>query len=470
MSKFNSVTKGTKTTNLAGGEAFTESPKLALVSHVLTSFVNDQFYRSAEDGLQELRGMIGKSDSLFVAKLALYARLKFGLRSVSHVLAAEVARTAKGQEWTKNFFDKIIYRPDDMTEILAYYYEHVAKNEPNALRKGFKKAFARFDAYKLGKYRGEGKGVSLVDVANVVHPAHTEAVASLIKGQLKQTETWESQLSSGKDKAQVWSDLLSENKLGYFALLRNLRNILETVPGLIDKVCEVLTNEQLISKSLVMPFRFIAAMDAISEASLPTIETRKILQAINTAVDYSLKNVPAFDGSTLVVVDASGSMTSDHTSAKCPIKIASIFAAALYKSNAADLMLFDDDAKYHNYNPGDSVMGISGRIIREARGGSTNFKAPFDIANKVYDRIIILSDMQGWVGYDAPTRAFADYKKRTGANPKIYSFDLTGHGTLQFPEPQVFCLAGFSEKVFDIMKLLEQDKNALVNAIESVEL
>ena len=40
----------------------------------------------------------------------------------------------------------------------------------------------------------------------------------------------------------------------------------------------------------------------------------------------------------------------------------------------------------------------------------------------------------------------------------------------QFPENNVYCLAGFSDKIFDIMKLLESDKKALVKKIEEVEL
>jgi hypothetical protein len=52
----------------------------------------------------------------------------------------------------------------------------------------------------------------------------------------------------------------------------------------------------------------------------------------------------------------------------------------------------------------------------------------------------------------------------------VYSWDLTGHGTSQFPEKKIFCLAGFSDKVFNTMALLEQDRGALIKEIEAVEL
>ena len=197
MSRFNHATKSTKTVNRAGGEAFEMSPKLALVTHVLTSMVKDQFYRSADEGISELQELIAKNDPLFVAKTALYARREYGLRSVSHIIASEIAKSVKGVQWTKSFFDKIVYRPDDMTEILSLYWADF-KNEPNALRKGFKEAFKRFDAYQLAKYRGEGKEVSLVDVVNVVHPLHTEALAKLVKGELKNEKTWEAKISATK--------------------------------------------------------------------------------------------------------------------------------------------------------------------------------------------------------------------------------------------------------------------------------
>jgi hypothetical protein len=76
--------------------------------------------------------------------------------------------------------------------------------------------------------------------------------------------------------------------------------------------------------------------------------------------------------------------------------------------------------------------------------------------------------MQGWIGYDNPTGSFENYKKRTNCNPIVYSFDLQGYGSLQFPQRNVYCLAGFSEKIFDVMKYLESDKNALINEITKI--
>jgi hypothetical protein len=109
-------------------------------------------------------------------------------------------------------------------------------------------------------------------------------------------------------------------------------------------------------------------------------------------------------------------------------------------------------------------------LVQNARAAGTNFHAIFTVVRERYDRIVILSDMQGWMQGGAPTTSFAEYRRRYGANPFVYSFDLQGYGSLQFPEQNVFAIAGFSDKVFDIMQLLETDRLALIRQIEAVEL
>ena len=477
MSRFNISTASTRTENLAGGQAFAETPKLEFVSILLTSFVKDQFYKSEDEGLKRVTDLLKEIDPLFAAKTAIYARTKYGMRSISHVVAGEIARLVKGKEWTKRFFSRIIYRPDDMSEILSYYYAKNGKGkEPNSLKKGFAKALAQLNEYELGKYKGEGKTVSMIDLVNLCHPAHTEAISKLIKGTLTPPKTWEVKMTQAGQKAKtdeekeelkkdVWKNLISEKKIGYFALLRNLRNMLEQAPEAVPGALEMLVDEKLIKNSLVLPFRFATAIKEIEQLSgTDTKLNRDTLMALNKAVEISLSNVPKFDGSTLVVLDTSGSMEGK------PVEIGALFSVVLVKSNNADFMYFSDDAAYVNLNPMDSVLTLTKKIQNDCESGGTNFQAIFNTANKPYNRIVILSDMMGWIGYDAPTHELAEYKKRTGANPKIYSFDLAGYGTLQLPQENIFCLAGFSEKTFDVIKMLEQDKNALIAEIERIEI
>lgn len=477
MSRFN---KTVKTVNLAGGEAHTQSPELELVSLLLTSFANESYYRSAKDTFTRLKELIKVCDKKFVAQAAVYARTKIGMRSITHVVASELGKYISGEKWAKDFYTAIVYRPDDMMEIASYHSEQKGKIS-NAMKKGFAKAFDKFDRYALAKYRGEGKGFKLVDMVNLVHPKPVEknedALNALVAGELKSFGTWETELTlAGQTatseeekigfKREVWVKLIKEKKLGYFALLRNLRNIIEQAPEVIDEALAALVNETSIKRSLVLPFRFLTAFDEIQKMS-PSSAVRKTLLAINTAVDIAVNNVPKFDGETLVVLDVSGSMRTVSIGNKSPHVIGALFSAVLIKSNNCDFMMFADDAEYRNINSADSTMTIA-NSIRFSSGG-TDFHNIFRTANKKYDRIIILSDMQGWVGYYSPAKEFSAYKSKYDANPFVYSFDLQNYGTMQFPENKVLALAGFSEKVFDVMALLEKDKKALVNEIKKVE-
>lgn len=450
--KYN-IKSTSKSENLAGGLSYSESPKLAFVSLVLTSFLKDKYYSSENDQVNSIKQFIDKLDPKFVAKTALYARNEFGMRSVSHLIGGEIAKRVKGATWTRSFFDQLVRRPDDILETLAYYFS-TEKKLSNPLRDGFARALERQNEYRLAKYKGEGKSVKMVDAVNLCHPKSTPAIDKLMTGKLKSFDTWESGTS--------WKELIDNKKIGYFALLRNLRNIIEKSPESLVGALELLVDENLIKKSLVLPFRFLTAIKQIQEIN--TDGVRPILIALSKAVDISLSNVPKYDGKTLVVLDTSGSMNGD------PIQIGALFATAMYKSNDADFVSFSDDARYQSFNALDSTLTIVNQIIQSSRSGGTNFHAIFDVLNRKYDRIFIFSDMQGWVGHDTPQSDFLKYCKEYECSPKIYSFDLAGHGSLQFPQNDIFAIAGFSEKTFDIIKLFETDKNSLINKIKEIEL
>ena len=463
-----------QTTNLAGGDAFVQTSKLELAALLLTSTLGDQYYRAADVTATRLKQLLTEiGDKKFAAKAALYARKEAGMRSVTHLVASELAHTVKGEAWTAKFYDRIVHRPDDALEILACYLATHGRPIPNALKKGLGAALARFDEYQLAKYRKTRAEITLVDVVNLVHPPHTEALRKLVNGALAPAETWETKLTQAGAAAEsdselaelkkdVWAKLLTSRKIGYFALLRNLRNILATAPELTDAAIEMLTDKRLIAKSLVMPFRFTTALEALQSSGLPNAS--HVLAALSEAVDASLANVPRFDGKTLIALDGSGSMQGR------PIKIGALFTATLAKANDADVMLFSDDARYVSINTRDTTLTVAAWLERQCAAAGTNFHAVFQRAKRAYDRVIILSDMQGWVGQHAPVASFDAWAKKYDAAPKVFSFDLAGYGTLQFPQRDVFCLAGFSDKTLDTLKHLDTDQAAFLRQIEAIEL
>jgi hypothetical protein len=278
------------------------------------------------------------------------------MRSISHVVAGELAVRVKDSKWMRPFVRDVIVRVDDMLEILAYYEGKYGRRPvPNALKRGMRDAFAKFDGYQLANYRGEGSAVKLVDVVNLVHPAPTDlnrvALDQLVAGKLRSTDTWESRLSNAgqvddpevsraERKAEAWAGLVQSRKIGYMALVRNLRNILEDAPQVVGQAADMLAQPELVRRSRLLPFRLLTARDELEKRQEdrragksgnsfwsrlvrafkgapepvapepdPLVDpVDLLLEALNRAADLALANVPDLEGRTLVVVDGSGSM------------------------------------------------------------------------------------------------------------------------------------------------------------------
>lgn len=503
MARYNRKTPGTRTVNLAGGEAFKVTPELEFAALCLTTFLKDQFYRDAAQTHRQMLGLMERiRDKKFIAQTGIFARNEFGMRSVTHVIAGELPNLVKNEGWVKHAINKIVKRTDDITEIMAYWFHKNGTHKgagvpvPNSLKRGLSMSFDKFDGYQLAKYRAAGKEVSLVDVVNLVRPRPTEknadALQALVTDDLRSASTWEAKISAAgqgtkdvvevaKRKAEAWESLVLSGKIGYFALLRNLRNIAEQADKkVLDAALGLLVDPKRIKGSLVLPFRYLTAYYTLMEAGVPA----KVLGAVSDAVNIALGNVPKFEGDTLVIVDRSGSMGGGvqrldgrgywagrgNSVGSDPWDIAAMFAAALARTNEADVLLFSSDGQYVSINPRSDVFGIIESLERYRDGSGTDFRRMINKINKPYDRIVILSDEQGWVDYKAPTKELAAYKAKYNCNPAIYSFDLQGYGTLMFPERSVYTLAGWSDKVFDIMKMFGEDPNALINTIKRVQL
>ena len=164
MSRFNTTKPINITTNKAGGAAIKQSDELALASLLLSSFLKNQYYRSGNQSQKEIIELVAKVDPEFAAQAAIYARNEFGMRSVSHVVAGELKDRVKGLDWAKRFYDKVVFRPDDVTEILSY----VNAKPSHAMANGLRTALERFDQYQIGKYKGANKGIKLIDAVNIV--------------------------------------------------------------------------------------------------------------------------------------------------------------------------------------------------------------------------------------------------------------------------------------------------------------
>lgn len=471
MSKFN-PTPTIRTTNKCGHPAYAMQDKLKLVTQVLTSFFNEsKFYGDNSDEMQETIKRVIASDPEFVANLAVYARREFNMRSVAHVLVAHLAHEVAGKPYTRKAVKAISLRGDDVTEIMACYLSTFGKPIPNSLKKGISDAIIGFDAYTLAKYKGEGKAVKMRDLLRICRPtprnqAQSDMWKRLLDGTLEIPYTWETQLSAHGNNRETWESLIESGKVGYMALLRNLRNIIKADPRNIDKVYALLENPEAVKRSKQLPFRFLAAYKEVKD-----IAGSRVLDVLENAIDASIANLPKLPGTTVIAVDTSGSMAgpvSYKSSTRC-YEIAMLLGMVANRiCENAHFFTFDTSIRKEAKS---SRAGILSTVCGSCAGGGTDMTLPFQemIAKRIVaDRIIILSDNMNnsHYGQKMTQKCADDYRHAVNENLWVHAIDLVGYGTQQFHGGKTNIVAGWSEKVLDFILLAEQGAGSLEKTIQ----
>ncbi len=493
MARFNTIASVPTVENLAGGNVFPISPRREFVFLVLTSLMQDTFYEKADVRMARLRELIPLVGRRFAAQTAMYARHELGLRSVSHVIAALLPSVTENSlsYGGSDFFRQVVRRPDDMTEIMAAF-EMFNKSSagdklklPWALRRGFAAAFNKFDEYQLAKYRGEGKAWTLLDVMRLVHAKPTEAnadaLAKLAAGELRSTSTWEARLSAGEDKALVWRELVEGGQLGMMALLRNLRNMAEQCEeSTWLAALEQLSNAERVRASLIMPFRFLTASKVIEFSRMAAARKAGALEALSAALEHSLANVPELGGRTLVAVDISGSMSQPLAamSRATAVDVASLFGAVMAKNMRAELMAFASNAGFVRFSSADSLPTIAECIKTGSGAGIKGWGtcAPAILekllrGKHAFDRVVIISDMQTWQHSDFGNGDFQPlwhrYRRRIAPTARLFTIDICGYGHSLVPEHNVAAVAGWSDRIFTFMSMLDKEPKSIERTIEA---
>lgn len=289
-----------KSTDITHGGAVTRTgnPEQVLRRSVMSCLLwEDQFYEDGvaiADRITETAKLVS-TDTL--KALAVEARTKFNLRHVPLMLLLELVR--RGGSGVADAVSDTIGRADEMAELLALYWKDGRKPIPKQMRLGLAKAFGKFDEYQLAKYDGDG-AVKLRDVMFMCHPKPADDARAALYERVAQRklvvpDTWEVQLSGGADKKATFERLIAEGRLGYMALLRNLRGM--TGEG-VDR--KLITRAILARKGAekVFPFRFLSAAKAA-----PGFES-----VLDQAMLDGLAQERKLPGTTVIVVDVSGSM------------------------------------------------------------------------------------------------------------------------------------------------------------------
>ena len=365
MAKFNEkkMTKQPTERNFMCEMAFKMEDKEELISTVMTTFLQGEYYEKEATKIARIQELLKKVDPLFAAKLAIYARNEGNLRSVTHFVAAEIAKYVSGTDWGKRFYNRIVVRPDDMSEIVSAYAHINGMSQkdiskiPNAMKGGFKTALEKLDAYQLDKYKMKNRSVSMIDLIRLFHPKgnqkNAEAFKRLVNGEsleglyetkiLEKEMTKAGQLTKGvtedekkEAKHEAIAEILDNVKgMPIMNLIRNLRNIILYAPDKVEDACAQLRIKDKILNSRLLPFRFATAYAEIEKMTWgkPNTDTaiafesdkaegeltkaqfdslkRSVLDALEDAIQYSVENIPELEGNVAILVDHSGSCRGD---------------------------------------------------------------------------------------------------------------------------------------------------------------
>ena len=425
--------------------------------------------------------------------------------------------------YVRRLVGEVLQRPDEPAEFLAYWKHAFGATGPlrvpTAVKRGIADAMRRMGNEKnFLKYDSSSRAFRWGDLLNLVHPKPRDAHQSALfrvaldsrygnphspsaelpmlmareeltalpvekrREVLRNPEgaellraagmTWEAVAGwlQGPMDAEAWECVLPN--MPYMARLRNLRNFDEA--GIsretADHVARFIADPLQVERSRQLPYRFLSAYLAT--------DSDQWRQPLCDALDHSTRNIPAFGGRTLVLVDMSGSMLNAMSSKSqmTRLQAAALFGVALAKRGEdVDLHGFANGSFRHDVPPGSSVLRQCESLMRRVgeRGHGTEIVRAVNETYRQHDRVVLLSDEQTFDESGTTRKGGSLYPWASGARPvppkpieevvpahvPFYAFNLGGYGTTVVNvgnRPNRHQLGGLSDATFKMVPLLER--------------
>lgn len=343
----------------------------------------DQFYEDGKSIADRIKDLVAVLPLEASAAIAIEARDVHRLRHVPLLIVREMAR--RGGSIVGRTLTHVIQRADELSEFLAIYWADGRRPLSSQVKIGLANAFRKFNAYQLAKYRGDDKAVKLRDVLFLTHAKPEDSKQEvtwkqLVERRLETPDTWEANLSGGADKRYTFERLLREKKLGYLALLRNLRNM--DAAGVDGRLVE----DAIMARSgaeYVLPFRYVAAARAAPRWA----------NAINSALMIAVADLPAFRGTTAVLVDVSPSMNV-AVSSRSDLTRMDAAAAVAGLCRGEQLRVFSFSNDFVEVPAFGGLAGIDAIIRSQPHNGTRLHEAISRAIGMGFERIIVMTDEQ----------------------------------------------------------------------------
>ena len=468
MSKFNrNEVKYNDNITYEGGNGYEKNPVQDWLNFLMSANLENRFYESAGEQVERfvaLTNRIGKEyGPEFVGKCAHFARNEIGMRSIVTLTAAILNEQIFPTK--RSFFGSILSRPDDVAELFAAI-DQLGGKRSNAVVRGAKDYLNTLNDYQIGKYKMNSKDYNMYDLINITH-ANSGAINRYKNGILETPDTWETKVSaadSQEERNQEWKHLVEEHKLGYLALIRNLRNIMnaDIDEAFIEyQLVPQLANAEKIQRSKVFPYQIYTAYKNMG------VYNMEVSAALDKAFRLACGNVDKLPGKSVILLDVSGSMDSPYSKNSCmSIKeIGACYAAMMYISQDCDFVKFGNKAIVKAYNKLDNIFSIIDQMTRNDNcGWGTNERTAFAKLRQKYDRIFLVSDMQvmndsGYCSIEGMT--YKEYCEYYG-DTDIYSFDLGNYAsgcTDNKNNPRVHLMTSLDDSIFHLIALCEDGVN-----------
>jgi hypothetical protein len=422
--------------------------------------------------------------------------------------------------------DSVLERGDEPGELLAYWIGRYGRAIPSAVKRGVADAVLRMQSeYTYLKWDSRERAVRHADVLNLCHPGDRAGANQRISGpyqhdlfdyivgvphrpdmpipdalrtlsrrdtlmRLPVDErraalsdptllaragiTWEALAGwlQGPMDAPAWSAVLPS--MGLMAQIRNLRNLDQAGVGddVVAPVLARLRDPGEIARSRQFPYRFYSAYLAA-----PSLRWG---QALETALQHSLGNLPRLGGRTLILVDTSASMERPLSarSTATYAQTAALFGVALAaRGEQVDLFGFADGQFPHHVAAGASVLREVERFCSRIGevGHGTQIGAALARQFNDHDRVVVISDMQtmphpGSGGGQLNVRELDVLGRRIArpitdlvpAKVPMYGFSLGGYrrGAMPSGHGRRWEFGGLTDATFRLIPMLEAGERA----------
>lgn len=506
------------TINEAGGLAYKLSPKEALAQLAATGCLSQTFYANEVNQLKTILELSAASDidDEFLAKLALYARVKGFMKDIPAVLCAILASRKSP------LLDKVFPIVIDNGKMLRNFVMAVRSGVTG--RKSFGSAVRRlirnwFDARTEQQIfnMSIGNNPSMADVVKMVHPTPKTPQREALYGYLIGKPYDESQLpqaiveyihllKTGVDENAVVPDVpfqfltsleLTTNQwktIAQNASWQTTRMNLNTFlrhgvfedKELVSKIAARLRNEEEILRAKTFPYQLMTAFMNASE-EVPS----DVRLALQDAMEIATENVPVIDGLVALCVDVSGSMSSPVTgyrrgatsAVKC-VDVAGLMASCILRRNPNAVVIpFEEKVRRCTLNPRDSII-TNAQKLANLNGGGTNCSSAmkYIVENNINpDIVIYISDNESWVDTD-PNHSWKDCTETVAAwdklrqnkpNARLINIDIQPYRSSQtLNRADIANIGGFSDAVFDFVAQFAEGyaPKHWINLIDQIDL